>query len=110
MKKLSKTLLLAVMSVLAALFLSGCEKIPNGQGELIVCVNNTKEGSVICISPYSDNGPGPAIVTSKGMRTGSIRETFVLNVGNYMVYCGIRANCKAVQIVEGETVTVYLNN
>lgn len=84
----------------------GCEKFPDGQGELVVIVHSEDSGNLE-IFPYTpEYVPGMEPVTSSELSRGMNEITFVLNAGNYLVSNGNNADMRAVQVVAGESVTV----
>lgn len=105
MKKFIRTLVSWGMAVIVCLSLFGCEKFPEGQGELIVKVNSTGRYRVV-VKP-SDGGP--SIARSDVLTEGWNTVSFTLNAGNYIVSSGNSPIEYGVQVVEGESVTLYLD-
>ena len=76
MKKFIRTLW--GMAIIVCLSLLGCEKFPEGQGELIVKVDNSGKNRVV-VQP-SDGGP--SIARSDILKEGWNTVSFTLNAGN----------------------------
>lgn len=105
MKNFFRTIVSWGMAVILCLSLFGCEKFPEGQGELIVKVDNSGSNRVV-VQP-SDGGP--SIARSDILKEGWNTVSFTLNAGNYIVYSGNSPVKYGVQVVEGESVTLYLD-
>ncbi len=105
MKKFIRTLVPWGMAIIVCLSLLGCEKFPEGQGELIVKVDNSGKNRVV-VQP-SDGGP--SIARSDILKEGWNTVSFTLNAGNYIVHSGNSPAKYGAQVVEGESVTIYLD-
>lgn len=105
---MKKILLYLIFTTVAALSYCSCEKMPAGQGELVIIVFNYDDWPTVNVLPYSTGtATNPPPVASAELHKGRNEITFNLNAGNYLVYCGNRVNDKGVQVVEGETVELY---
>lgn len=91
----------------AVLTFAGCEKFPDGQGELVVVMYNADGWTSLEVFPYTpEYVPGMEPVATAELSDGSNEIAFTLNAGNYSVSYGNRADLKAAQVVAGESVTV----
>lgn len=107
MKTFFKSLILGAISAMLCFSLSGCDKYPEGQGELIVKVKNAGTGNRVVVSP-SDGGP--SIAKSGTLQEGWNTVSFTLNAGNYIVSSGNSPAKEGVQVVENESVTITLHS
>lgn len=92
---------------ISALTFGGCEKFPDGQGELVVVMYNSDGRKSLEVFPYTpEYVPGMEPVATAALSDGSNEVTFSLNAGNYLVSYGNKADLKAVQVVAGASITV----
>lgn len=104
---MKKTLLYLITTFTAVLSLAGCEKFPEGQGELVVVMYNSDGWKNLEVFPYTpEYVPGMKPVATAELSNGSNEVTFTLNAGNYSLSYGNKADLKAAQVVAGESVTV----
>ena len=91
----------------AVLTFAGCEKFPDGQGELVVVMYNSDGWTSLEVFPYTpEYVPSMEPVATAELSDGSNEIAFTLNAGNYSVFYGNSADLKAAQVVAGESVTV----
>lgn len=104
---MKKKLLYLIAALAVAILSAGCEKFPDGQGELVVVIYNSDNSENVEVFPYTTeyvSGLDP--IASAELVKGSNEIRFTLNAGNYSVYYSSGVGMRAVQVVAGESVTL----
>lgn len=107
---MKKRLFYLIAALIAVLSIGGCEKFPGSQGELVVVMYNSDGWKNLEVFPYTpEYVPGMEPVATSELNEGHNEIPFTLNAGDYLVSYGNKADVKAVQVVAGESVKLYMN-